>query len=215
MNTAPPTDAWEFLGLTTDNWIAVAGGIVALAGVFFGGLYARRSSVSARKAADAGEDAAEAARKSAEEAATISRIERERRHDDLSPPHPGEITAEWDGARNANGTTNMVGSIAMPRDYRVQAWAWNGTALTPVSLPLLLRGNQPQQFHIEQKPRGARAIQTQEMRFRFWPPIACVDDTTAWTCPCDGPTGEDTNGPGHWELRVQVTYAGRPRIHGF
>ncbi|MEU8278396.1 hypothetical protein ACFYOK_35580 [Microbispora bryophytorum] len=205
MNVAPLTAAQEltWLGLNADNWIAVAAGGIGLAGV----VIAWRALVHARRSAESADESAKAAQRSAEEAATISRIERDRRHDDLAPPHPGEIQAEEESdTRLGAGHYNVFGSITVPRDYRVRAQAWNGTSLTPIALPLLLRANQPYRFHLDRLREGVTSGNPTEIRFRFWPPVPDLDDTDAWTCPCSRPAGTDVDARGHWELRVPIAY---------
>lgn len=195
---SPAAQEWTWLGLNADNWIAIGSCIVAIVGVGTAVIYARRS-------AKASANSAKSAEKSAEEAATISQIERDRRHDDLAPPHPGEIKAEEEpDARLGRGHYTAFGSITVPRDYRVKAEAWNGTALTPIDLPLLLRANQPQRFFIDRTSNGKSNVT--EIRFQFWPPVPNLDDTDAWACPCARPTGDGATGRGHWELRVPVAY---------
>ncbi|GLW13174.1 hypothetical protein Misp01_83020 [Microtetraspora sp. NBRC 13810] len=217
MSSVPPTE-WQFLGLNADNWIAISSAVVALLGVALAVRYARRSAKAAqesaqvgRDAAQAGKEAADAARRSAEEAATISQIERERRHDDLGPAHPGEIVAV---AEQTSGGRSLFGSITVARGYRVKATGWNGTASTLISLPLVLHANQPYRFHIEHFPADAQKPTTEELRFAFWSPIA-EDEVPTWSCPCSRPTGEQADGAGHWELRVPVGYRRPPRVRGF
>jgi hypothetical protein len=100
----------------------------------------------------------------------------------------------------------LFASITVPRAYRVQAVAWMGNSSTQISLPLLLEPNRPYRFPIEPWPPERTRPKTQEVRFRFWPPVAGADDTDPWTCRCGRPTGEDPSGPGHWERRVPVTF---------
>ncbi|MFC4535278.1 hypothetical protein [Sphaerisporangium dianthi] len=207
--------------MDVENWIALAGvvvallsGVAAVAAVVF----ARSSAGHAKDSAQAGKDSAEAARKSAEEAATLSEIERdrrreerERRHEEIRPPHPGEIKGKL---VKGGGRSSLYGSITVPRDYRVNAQAWYGNGYGPVDLPLLLRAHQTYDFCIEPWPALDAEPNTKEVRFRFWPPTE-ADDTEIWTCPCGGPTGEDpTNSKPHWELRVPLTLT-RSRIRSF
>lgn len=196
-------EEWTWLGLNADNWIATGSGVVALAGF----VVAMRALIHARKSAEASHASAMAAQKSADEAATISRIELDRRHDDLAPAHPGELRAEERSDPQHPGYYNLFGSITVPRDYRVRAEMWNGTALSPIALPLLLRANQSQRFHIDRVPTGATdSTAPIEVRIHFWPPVPDLDDTAPWTCACERQTGTDISGRGHWELRIPITY---------
>lgn len=176
------------------DWIALAAFVVAVGAGYF-------AAVSAR-----------AARRSADEAARLSGIEAERRHDEredrhdrLAPPHPGKVAATLEDSA-IGGSPSLFATITVPRAYRVQAAGWNGTSRTPISLPLLIHANQPYRFHIEHWPAGREEPQTREVWFRFWPPIEDIDDTDPWTCPCGRPARENTDKPSHWELRVRVTY---------
>ncbi|WP_227014445.1 MULTISPECIES: hypothetical protein [Nocardiopsis] len=138
-------------------------------------------------------------------------IRREQRHDDLGPPHPGEIQTTTEPSRAAG--QDLFGSITVPRDYRVAATAHTGNSQCSLPLPLVLHAHVPHRFHIEHLPPGASGPRTQEVRFRFWPPIAGVDDANAWRCPCDRPTGETTEGQGHWEMRVPINHSRPPNLH--
>lgn len=80
-----------------------------------------------------------------------------------------------------------------------------GDSCTVLSLPLLLRANQPYRFHIEHWPPGREEPQIKEVRFHFWPPVD-ADDTPPWTCSCGRPTGDNPDNFGHWELYVPITY---------
>lgn len=184
MDTTTWTDPGSIIG--------AVGGAIALGGAYIAWSSARVAKASAR------------------EAATISRLGTDQRHDQLSPGLPGQIAAVVEKGQHTG--ESLFGEITVPRDYRVHALAWTGTSHTPIAgLPLLLTANHPHRFHIEHWPPGREEPQTREVRFRFWPPVADLDDTDAWTCPCGRPTGEDTNGPGHWEARVQVVY-NRPPV---
>ncbi|MEO3786962.1 hypothetical protein ABGB12_26870 [Actinocorallia sp. B10E7] len=66
-------------------------------------------------------------------------------------------------------------------------------------------------LHIEHWPTGREEPKTQEVLFKFWPPLE-ADDADPWSCHCDKPTGETMDGPGHWEQRVQVEYYD-PRVN--
>lgn len=177
--------------MNTSDWIAI--GSAGLAG--WAVLYARSSARS-------GKDSAASARRSADEAARISTIETERWHDDHKPPSPGQIVAEL---RAGTPADSLWGKISVPHGYRVNADAYYDTGgSTLLSLPLL-HPNQVYDLHIEQWPPGSTRPKVKEVRIRFWPPLD-VDKIDAWTCPCGRPTGETTDGPGHWEWRVPVVY---------
>jgi hypothetical protein len=55
---------------------------------------------------------------------------------------------------------------------------------------------------VEPFPQGRDTVDTEAIRFRFWPPVP-TDDAERWTCPCDEPTN-DESGPGHWAWVVPV-----------
>ncbi len=189
------------------SWvIATAAAVVALA-AWWETRKARQAAEGSEKSAKA---SAEAAGRSADEAERMTRIESDRlrderdaRHEALAPVLEGKVTIDLEGA-NPN-RLGLFGWITLARTYRVQAEGWTGSALTPTSgLPVLLHAHTRYKFHIEHWPNGRTKPQTQELRFRFWPPVADLDDTDAWTCPCHRPSGETMNGPGHWEVRVPV-----------
>ncbi|WP_336214358.1 hypothetical protein [Nonomuraea sp. LPB2021202275-12-8] len=205
MTVLAPTTP-EFLGLDADNLIAIASALIAVIGVGVAAVIAQRSAIAAKKSAAAAEA-------SAAEAATISHIERERRHDDLAPQHPIEIVAKRE--KRSGVRPDLYGSITIGRNYRVQGVAWDGKSFTSLNLPLLLLANQPQRFFIEPAPVGSNGLVTQEVHLRFWPPVAELDGVDGWTCPCDRPTASGVQEPPHWELRIPVSYQRPPQIRGF
>jgi len=151
-----------------------------------------------------------ASRKSANEAAALRRIEDDRRgqeraerHDLLVPVSAGPLPTHLKDS-STGGRKDLFGVITTGRDYRVHAIGWVGCAQIPLGLPLVLRAGKTYEFHIEDWPDGRTEPHTQEIEFRFWPPIEGIDDVRPWSCPCGGPTGETSGGPGHWELRVDV-----------
>lgn len=200
--------------MSTSDWIALTAVVVTVAGLGVAVIAAYFARVSAR----AGNVSAEASRRSAEEAAAIVAIERERRseerevrHADLAPPNPGEIITEL-RPNPRTGQSSLFGTITLPRGYRVRAarkYADGGSS--DIGIAMLPPPNRVVDFHIEHWPPGATDVQTQELVFKFWPPLD-IDDTDTWSCPCGRPTAEAMDGPGHWEWRVGVSDPGRPGI---
>jgi hypothetical protein len=109
-----------------------------------------------------------------------------------------------------DGHEALFGSITVPnRAYRVEAVALMGASSTLIGLPLVLEANQSYRFMIEHWPPGQTAPKTQQVRIRFWPPVAERDDVDSWTCLCGRPLSQDPHGAGHhWELRIPVRYEG-------
>ncbi len=196
-----------------NDWITLGSAVTALCTAIWALVYNRatvrtgkvsadaavRSADAAVRSADAADASAAASARSAEEAAAVSRIERDREHAALRPPPPAEITGELSGE---GPRQSLFGEFVVPRDYRVHAVAWNGTSHTPISLPLLVRANQVNRFCIESWPQGRKQPQTREIEFEFWPP-AETDGVEAWACPCDRPHSEKE---GHWRWRVPLSY---------
>ncbi|MEN3540976.1 hypothetical protein AAH991_38085 [Microbispora sp. ZYX-F-249] len=204
MNLASLTavQEWTWLGLKADQWIAVAGGSVGLAGV----LVAWRALVHAKRSAKASEDSARAAQKSADEAATISGIERERWHDELTPTDQKEVVGQVEG--RLPDVQGLFGTIRVNRVCRVNAVATvratDVTTTTPITgLPLLLRPNREYRFHIQRLTQGVTV--RSEVWFRFWPPIPELDGAD-WTCQCGRPLSKEAtpDGRGHWEVLLPI-----------
>ncbi|WP_188186996.1 hypothetical protein [Nonomuraea sp. SYSU D8015] len=188
------------------DWISLGGVLGALIMSGWALVYTRSSAKSGKtsaaaavRSADAADASAGAATRAAEEAARVSHIEREREHGALRPPPPPQIEGEVGGTSPRQA---LFGALTVPRDYRVQARAWNGTSHTPISLPLLIRANQAYRFCIEHWPDGRTRPQTQEIEFEFWAPMES-DGVEMWACPCDRP---HTGNEGHWRWRVPVEY---------
>jgi hypothetical protein len=181
--------------LDTSDWIAVTAVGVSVASMGVSYLWGRYSAKAAR-------DSAMSARRSADEAAAMTKLSLEQRHDDLAPgPAPAEIAAT---VRGGGVTDSLVGSITVPRGYRVKATAYFRTGgSTELSIGPVLHANQPVMFQVEKWPPGSEKPVTKEIRFRFWPPIE-GDDVEPWSCRCGKPTGDTMDGPGHWEWRVPV-----------
>ncbi|MEU7911411.1 hypothetical protein [Microbispora bryophytorum] len=201
-------EGWTWRDLNADNWIAIGSAAFALAGVIaavFAVVYSRSSAKSSKASADA-------AQKSADEAARLSQIEIDREHNRYAPDHPGILHAEEEvDHRSPAGHYVAFASITLPRTYRARAETWNGTSFTPIAIPLLLDGGKPHRFFIDQVVPGVTP--PGEVRFHLWPPLAGVDDTIPWSCPCGGPTGEDIAGRAHWELRIPIEYM--PEVEEF
>ena len=163
-----------------------------------------------RKARKAADRSAKAAEQSAQESARLTQIESGRRldevtarHDVLGPPHPGEIATVVESG--INGQSSLFGTFSVPREYYVQVEGWTGTSTTPVvGFPSHVDANKVYRFHIEHWPKGRATPQTEEVRFRFWPPHPNRVQGHNWTCPCDGPADEVAGASGHWQLRVPI-----------
>lgn len=179
------------LGTDWPAIVGAVGGVIGAVGGVAGPVVAHRARRDSRRSAAA-------ASKSADEAAALTRIEHERQHAEFTPRAPAEIEAEVVG-------NSLFGSIIVPHDYRVIASGFYDTGAShQIGMPLLIRANQPQRFHIENLPPGAEDPKTKEIHFKFWPPIAESDDASPWDCRCGRPTGKDIDGPGHWEWRIPV-----------
>lgn len=145
---------------------------------------------------------AKAAEESAKEAKRMSTIEVGRRHDELRPPLPEKIQAMNKPSRT--GQTDVFGSISVARDYQVRATALAGQGESTISLDPVLRAGSQHRFHIESIPKGETQLQTQEIRFQFWPHTG-EGGANTWTCPCDR-AADESHGQGHWEARVPVAF---------
>ena len=203
--------------MDTSNWIALASVIVAFVfGVVtvFALKYGRRSAAEARRSADHAGDAVVEARRAADEAARMREIdedrrreERERWHRESEPDLPGEIDAEYrPSGGHGSGDGSLHGSITVHRVYRVQAEAVSGRSRHQLAIATLTRPHQPIDFMIERWPQGKSTIDTEEIVFRFWPPIEGADGAGLWACECGRPGGGSLAGDGHWERRVKVSY---------
>ncbi|WP_248965433.1 hypothetical protein [Sphaerisporangium perillae] len=199
---------WAWLGLNDDNWISIGSGGVALGGAVAAAIYARGSKRAAERSAD--------------EAAAISKIERDRQRDEreqlhrqLHPTDQTKIEARLNGT---SGRRSLFGTITVNREYRADAVAMlDEKTTTPIAnLPLLLRPNEEYGFHIEHWPEGRKAPQTQRLRFKFWPPIAELDDVD-WTCPCGRPLAreETQEHRAHWEVILPIYFKQAPKVRGF
>lgn len=185
----------------SENVIALAGVLVAVLALAVSIVAARYS----RSSTNVAKEAADAAHRSAEQAEAMVRLEKERWHKDLAPEPPDQIEAEKVD-NPATGDASLFGEIKVPHAYRVKATARAGNSSRDISLPLLLLGGRSYPFEIEKWPPGQTRLQTDEVRFQFWPPVAEVDDTDPWACSCDRPAAEQPGGSGHWEWRVPVVY---------
>ena len=190
--------------MDSEDWIALVGVVVAVIAV---GLSVRALRYS-RDSTKASREAADAALRSAQEAATISRIEKERHHEDLAPPSPVEITAELEESPRGAGQASLFGEIIVPRDYRVRATARVGNSFRQLFLPLLLQANRTHRFEIERWAPGQTEPQTDEIWFEFWPPVQGYDGPGPWQCSCDRPATDEPGSSGHWEWKIPVSYYG-------
>lgn len=180
--------------METSDWIALASAIAAVAAV----VYTRQSVKSARRSAD--------------EAARMRQLdedrrgeERERWHHECEPKLPAEIDARYRSS-GEDGDGALFGEITVPRMYRVRAEAVSGASRRQLSLDTVTRPDQPIEFMIEPRPPGATTVNTEEIVFRFWPPVEDTDGTGLWSCGCGRPNGQSMSGPGHWERPVRVRF---------
>ncbi|WP_424532542.1 hypothetical protein ACOZ38_19910 [Sphaerisporangium viridialbum] len=201
--------------MNLDRWIAIGGAVIAAVGM----IVAWRALVQARRSANAADRSAVAAEKSATEAAALSEIEGERRKDEREETHrslhPTQQTAIVTSLDGPTGAKNLFGTIEVDRPVRAHATAIlaNG-AMAPISLPVLLLPKRGYRFHIEQWPDDRKAPATDEVLFKFWPPVAAVDGDD-WTCSCGRPTIPGDGSKAHWWVRLPVSYKQRPKAHGF
>ncbi|GAB3428606.1 hypothetical protein GCM10027569_72280 [Flindersiella endophytica] len=151
--------------------------------------------------------ATKAARRSADEAAATAQLERDQRHDDLRPTPPAEIKGDVEtNSEDGGGRSALMGSVVLPRDFRVRATAIMGpNASAPIGMPLVIRANQPQSFEIEHWPDDKTHPTVKEIRFRFWSPVE-GDGVEPWSCQCGRPSDDGESAPGHWEWTVPVSY---------
>lgn len=134
------------------------------------------------------------------------RLEHEAIHEDRAPKIPGVLEARL---RRTPATDFLAGSITVDRTYRVHAEARIGETRQEIALQMVLHPGRPYEFVIEKWPAGKKSAVTEEILFKFWPPLA-GDGVEVWTCPCDEPTGEDMRGSGHWQRLVAVHYERLP-----
>ncbi|WP_422734058.1 hypothetical protein ACN26Y_00340 [Micromonospora sp. WMMD558] len=200
------------------TWLDIVAVLAALGGVAVAVLswvVSRGSRDEARRSADAAEVSAKAAQDSAREAAAVAAIERDREHDRLGPGPVPDITSKLETNPRGSGLPRTLwGTVTLPRDYRVRAFAVSGNSSSQISLDLLVHAGRPYRFAIEQWPPGRTEPVAEYVLFRFWPP-AETDDVDAWRCPCDRAQADgDERTQGHWEWRVPVQYRtpGRPRV---
>ena len=102
-------------------------------------------------------------------------------------------------------STSLFGEITVPRAYRAYAEGDTGNSLMPLGLPLLLHAG-THKIHIEHWTHGQTRPLIKAIRLRLWPPLADVDDTDVWPCPCPRPGGHSVSGPGHWDVRMLVKF---------
>jgi hypothetical protein len=187
----------------TSDLIALAALMVAAAGLglsVWALVYSRRSAAASR-------DSADEAKRLREIEAERRAEERERRHEELGPVLPGQIEAEFrENRRLGGGHGSLFGAITLPRGYRVKAEARIGRSRTELSLGMVVAPGREVEFQIEPWHPEQEKPRTDEIVFRFWPPVEGADDVSAWACGCGRPSGEAMDGPGHWEQRVKVSY---------
>jgi hypothetical protein len=198
--------------MDSSDWIAVAAVVVSVVSGGAAVWYARRSVAEATRSADHAGASVVEARRSADEAAKMRELdegrraeEKERWHHDHEPDLPGEIEAKF--RRGGPGDAGALhGEITVPRLYRVRADAVSGLASTQIALDGVTKPGQAMSFMIERWSPGKARADTEEIVFRFWPPVEGVDGSGVWACNCGRPGQEAPSEPAHWERRVKVTY---------
>lgn len=144
---------WWVESATVDEvtWLDGITAVIALGGVAVAVLswvVSRGSREEARRSADAAEVSAKAARDSAREAAAVAAIERERDHDRLGPGPVPDIAPKLEtNRRGSGGPDTLFGTITLPRDYRVRAFAVRGNSSSSIGLDLLLHAGRPLPLH--------------------------------------------------------------------
>jgi hypothetical protein len=155
-----------------------------------------------------------AAKRSAHEASALATVERarwshekERRHEDLAPPHPILIGTD---IRLTNGQRFLTGYIQLPRVYDmvldIHVPPDKGSAPIPMA-PWEQSPNWLGFVIAELAPEGPPPF-IETVNIRFWPPTTSFRGM--WRCPCGRPEKVDPAGVGHWELAVPVA---PPREH--
>lgn len=192
---------------TAERVASIIGGVGAVTGI--AGLVVSIVSIRyvKRSTAHAGESAVESRR--LREIEADRRVEeKERRHEDLAPNLPGELELEFRAnERLGGGHGSLFGAITLPRGHRVKAEALMvGGSRSELSLGMVTAADREVGFQVEPWHPEQEKPRTEEIVFRFWPPVEGADDVPAWGCGCGRPTGEGMDGPGHWERRVTVSY---------
>ncbi|MEU4576054.1 hypothetical protein [Nonomuraea sp. NPDC023979] len=162
--------------------------------------------------------AARSARRSADEAAALraqdaERLadEREARHDQLAPVHPGVLQANF-GTVNFAGQRGLFVYLTLPRSYRVRGrGCYSDTSWTDLTLPGVLDGGVAHNLCIESWTQDQTEPRIQHLLFDLWPPLP-GDAVSLWSCPCGRPSGETLTPPGHWQMRVDFKPPPRSRI---
>lgn len=206
--------------MDSSDWIALVALVVSIVSGGAAIKYARRSAVEAKRSADHAGASVVEARRSADEAAKMRELEegrradeKERWHHDHEPDLPGEIKAKMrrSGAGDAGA---LRGEITVPGVYRVRADAVAGAASTQIALDGVTKANQPMEFMIERWAPGKTKPDTEEILFRFWPPVEGVDGVGVWACDCGRSVEAVDSEPGHWERRVKVIYRPSRMVSG-
>jgi hypothetical protein len=139
--------------------------------------------------------------------------EKERWHRDHEPELPGEINSKRRVGEGGD-PGGLYGEITVPRVYRVRADAVSGPMSRQIALDGVTKAGQSLEFMIEQWVPGQTKPETEEIVFRFWPPVEGTDGTGVWTCACGRAAQEAGDGPAHWERRVKVKYRRSRMVSG-
>ncbi|WP_157522672.1 hypothetical protein [Herbidospora cretacea] len=194
-------------------WIALGGAIIAMVGTIYNiGMkrHAKRSALAAKKSA-------EAAERAAEQATRVADLDAARWHQEMAPPHPGDLRIS-PRREEGSGRWGLYVTIHLPRGYRVRGEtifknsAPAQDARGPLNIGLYERGPADLDLHIESSEGSEDAYgaviglqrNVKAVHLRFWPPLE-TDEAGAWVCPCGGPTGDNGTGQGHWEMILSVT----------
>ncbi|MGW4413073.1 hypothetical protein ACWEJ6_54650, partial [Nonomuraea sp. NPDC004702] len=158
---------------------------------------------------------AAAAERSADEAAKVARVELDRWHQEMAPQHPGILKPRLRKPENGRGRAWYVGTIDLPRSYRVlgEAHFTGGNGYQRLDVGLFEAGPTQLQFFLADAQQAQESTPYSAVVLRFWPPLP-GDEPHPWSCTCGRPDGATGEGAGHWELRIPIDWT-RPRVRGF
>jgi hypothetical protein len=191
-------------------WIGAVGGTIgAVAGVA-AVIVARSARSAAADTAAAAVRAAKVADEAVAESVRVSRLEFEKRHDELSPRKGLRVYFGTDQS-TVGGTRWLWIVIEVPRTYHVRGVARGDGGSWDLGLPLVLHANRrTAKVEVEKLPADRDRSVARELVLRFWPP-ADGDQGEHWTCRCGRPVDADAaDETGHWEVAVPVDYADTP-----
>lgn len=168
----------------------------------------RAAAEESAASADAAQRSADAAEHAAAAAAETERLSREHQHELLRPDPAVDIELEAVPDQHHGEQFSLVGSITVPRDYRVYGEAIGAAVRSSLNLPALLRSNRPYRFEIDTWRSDGDEPRTQELRLLFWPPDEGDEngEVEAWVCPCDRDAAYGDLDSPHWEWRAPVPH---------